>query len=83
MITKIRKLLESKEGQGLSEYMIIVALIAVAAIGVTIFLGDTLRTQVGNSAIDLAGGTSNAAAGSDAATADDARNLTNFWESDN
>lgn len=81
MISKIRMALERKEGQGLSEYMIIVALIAVAAIGITIFLGDTLRTQVSNAAIDLGGGAGQTGAGTDPASAASSRDLANFWES--
>lgn len=34
-------------GQGMTEYIIIVALIAVAAIGTTTLFGKTVRTQVG------------------------------------
>lgn len=82
MITKIRKLLENKEGQGLSEYMIIVALIAVACIGITIFLGDVLRDQVSNAGADLAGGSSQVAANDDAGTADESFKLSNFWTSE-
>ncbi len=37
-------------GQGMTEYIIIVALIAIAAIAAYGFFGDTLRSQVGGMA---------------------------------
>ena len=35
-----------RRGQGMTEYIIIVALIAVAAIGVYQFFGQTIRSQM-------------------------------------
>jgi Flp pilus assembly pilin Flp len=43
-------------GQGMTEYIIIVALIAVAAITVYNLFGDTVRGQVGDMAAELGGG---------------------------
>lgn len=40
-------------GQGMTEYIIIVALIAIAAIAAYGFFGDTLRSQVGGMASEL------------------------------
>lgn len=42
-------------GQGMTEYIIIVALIAVAAIGIYSMFGQTLREQMGGMAQDLSG----------------------------
>ena len=42
-------------GQGMTEYIIIVALIAVAAIGVYRLFGDTVRNQTAGMAMELAG----------------------------
>lgn len=42
-------------GQGMTEYIIIVALIAIAAIAAYGFFGDTLRGQVGGMAQELSG----------------------------
>ncbi len=42
-------------GQGMTEYIIIVALIAIAAITVYTFFGKTLRGQVGGLAEELSG----------------------------
>lgn len=42
-------------GQGMTEYIIIVALIAIAAIAAYSFFGDTLRNQVGGMATELSG----------------------------
>jgi type IV pilus assembly protein PilA len=49
-------------GQGMTEYIIIVALIAIAAIAAYSFFGDTVRLQVGNMAAELGGGEGDAAA---------------------
>lgn len=43
-------------GQGMTEYIIIVALIAIAAIAAYGFFGETLRSQVGGMATELSGG---------------------------
>ena len=43
-------------GQGMTEYIIIVALIAVSAISVYNLFGKTVRTQVGDLAAELGGG---------------------------
>ncbi len=42
-------------GQGMTEYIIIVALIAVAAIAVTQLFGTTVRTQMGAIAKEVGG----------------------------
>lgn len=42
-------------GQGMTEYIIIVALIAIAAIGVFKFFGETARNQMGGMAMELSG----------------------------
>lgn len=54
-------------GQGMTEYIIIVALIAIAAIAVYTVFGDVIRQQVGGMAAELAGGEGKSIA-SDAAT---------------
>ena len=50
-ISKFRR----SRGQGMTEYIIIVALIAIAAIAVYSFFGDTLRSQMGAMTQELAG----------------------------
>lgn len=45
-----------QRGQGMSEYIIIVALIAVGAIGVFTAFGGTIRSQVAGMAAELSGG---------------------------
>lgn len=44
-----------QSGQGMTEYIIVVALVAVAAIGVYSFLGQTLRSQTAGIALELSG----------------------------
>ncbi|MBI4829027.1 MAG: hypothetical protein HY804_09505 [Nitrospinae bacterium] len=49
------KLKGTRSGQGMTEYIIIVALIAIAAIAVFTFFGDVVRGQVGGMAAELGG----------------------------
>ena len=44
-----------QRGQGMTEYIIIVALIAVSAIGVYSFFGKTIRNQVAGLASEVSG----------------------------
>lgn len=44
-----------QSGQGMTEYIIIVALIAIAAITVFAFFGDVVRNQVAGMASELSG----------------------------
>ena len=57
-------------GQGMTEYIIIVALIAIAAIAAYSFFGSTLRSQVGGMAQELAGSDATAAQAQAKAKAD-------------
>jgi Flp pilus assembly pilin Flp len=50
-------------GQGMTEYIIIVALIAIAAIGVFSAFGTTVKSQVAAMAQELSGTSGSAAAG--------------------
>ncbi len=43
-------------GQGMTEYIIIIALIAIAAIGAFTFFGDGLKSTVGDVTTELTGG---------------------------
>jgi Flp pilus assembly pilin Flp len=50
-----------QRGQGMTEYIIIVALIAVAAIGVYQFFGQTIRNQTAGIALEVSGQTADTA----------------------
>lgn len=66
-----RKLNSKKiTGQGMSEYLIIVGLVAVAGIAVMGLMGNTVRNQFGGMAQEL-GGTSGTAAVTSAGAAGD------------
>jgi len=72
-------------GQGMTEYIIIVALIAIAAIAVTSLFGGTVRSQVAGMAQEMSGtsataqiGNAKAAAGKAAQTANDTKTSTNL-----
>lgn len=54
-MTKQTKSLRKNRGQGMTEYIIIVALIAIAAIGIITLFGDNIRRLFGMSADALAG----------------------------
>jgi Flp pilus assembly pilin Flp len=43
-------------GQGMTEYIIIVALIAIAGIGAFTFFSDGMKDQIGNVTAELTGG---------------------------
>jgi pilus assembly protein Flp/PilA len=49
------RILKRQRGQGMTEYIIIVALIAVAAIGVYSYFGRTVRDQTAGIAQEVAG----------------------------
>jgi type IV pilus assembly protein PilA len=80
-MTSMRK---KMRGQGMTEYIIIVALIAIGAIAVYTAFGDVLRGQTGRAAAALAGTTSTTAtqtvqeAGAAVDDVADARTLENF-----
>jgi pilus assembly protein Flp/PilA len=52
-----KNLMKRARGQGMTEYIIIVALIAIAAIGVITLFGDNIKALFGMSADALAGDT--------------------------
>jgi pilus assembly protein Flp/PilA len=60
MTKQTRKSMRKNRGQGMTEYIIIVALIAIAAIGVITLFGDNIRRLFGMSA-DALGGDDNIA----------------------
>jgi len=49
------KFLRNKRGQGMSEYLIILALVAIATIGAVIFFADNVKMQISNLAQEIAG----------------------------
>lgn len=55
MEDNIRKKINNKKGQGLTEYIIIVALIALAAIGVVQIFGKQIREQFHTMVAAMAG----------------------------
>lgn len=60
-----------QRGQGMTEYIVIVALVAVAAIGVYSMLGQTIRNQTAGLALEIAGQSSSGTAINAAKTAAD------------
>ena len=70
-------------GQGMTEYIIIVALIAIAAIGVYSYFGQTIKGQTSGMAAEMAGksaqtGQTAAAGASDKAAASVAKGASNL-----
>jgi pilus assembly protein Flp/PilA len=66
-----RKHLRKSRGQGMTEYIIIVALIAIAAIAVVMLFGDNIRKLFGASSAALAG---NSSVSNDGASSNDQLN---------
>ncbi len=64
----VSKKIRRQQGQGMTEYLIVVALIAISAIVVFSFFGQTMRNQVAGIAQELAGKDSSTSV-SNAATA--------------
>jgi len=55
MMTRMNSLIRNESGQGMTEYIIIVALIAIAAIAVITFFGQNLRALFAAAANSLGG----------------------------
>ena len=76
-------------GQGMTEYIVIVAMIAVAAIAVYQFFGQTVRSQTAGIAQELSGQSAAAAIGNSQTSANDAttegttRKGLNAYQNDN
>ena len=49
------RFLKNKKGQGMAEYIILLALVAIAAIGITELLGQTVRTKLAEITVGLQG----------------------------
>lgn len=64
-------------GQGMTEYIIIVALIAVAAIGVFSMFGKTITSQAAGLAQQMSGSKSNTAIENAQTSAKEAQNIAN------
>jgi Flp pilus assembly pilin Flp len=60
-------------GQGMTEYIIVVALVAVAAIGIYSLLGQTLRNQTAGLALEVSGQSSSTAVSKAQSSANDAQ----------
>ncbi len=76
-----------QRGQGMTEYLIVVALVAVAAIGVFSLFGQTLRSQAAGLAMEISGQSSGSAvsaaqgsAGSAQSAASQRKGLSNYGQ---
>ncbi|MCP3169927.1 hypothetical protein HUA74_03895 [Myxococcus sp. CA051A] len=72
--------LRKARGQGMTEYIIIVALIAIAAIGVVTLFGDNIRKLFGASAAALAGNSNVANDGQSSNVALNKKTMKSFGE---
>jgi len=75
---KKKNLAKKTRGQGMTEYIIIVALIAIAAIGVVTLFGDNIRALFGVSADALSGVTGTDNRGKASSGKLEKKKLTNF-----
>ena len=74
----MRKLMKKQDGQGMTEYIIIVALIAIAAIGVVTVFGDNIRKLFGASVDALANKATANTGAQGAGVRSQHRNITDF-----
>ena len=72
MMKKMQNLVRSQQGQGMTEYIIIVALIAIAAIAVITVFSQNIRSLFAASANELAGNEQNNATSAGGITATNA-----------
>ena len=64
-------------GQGMTEYIIVVAVVAVAAIGIYSLLGQTIRNQTAGIAQEIAGNDGGSAMAAASSSANSARSQAN------
>ena len=57
VMQRINRLIHGKKGQGMTEYIIIVALIAIAAIGIYALFGEQIRSVIASIGGQLSGDT--------------------------
>jgi type IV pilus assembly protein PilA len=74
------KTIRFQRGQGMTEYIIIVALMAIAAIATYQFFGQSVRNQTAAIAQEIAGGNGNAANTAAQNTAENAATAANTHE---
>ena len=79
-MNRMNTLIRNEEGQGMTEYIIIVALIAIAAIGIITIFGQNIRALFSASAAALAGETDKNTADKGAVTTEkvNKKGLNNF-----
>lgn len=65
------------KGQGMTEYIVVVAVVAVAAIGVYSMLGQTIRNQTAGIAQEISGNDAGAALNAATTSANSARTMAN------
>jgi len=76
----MRKLMKSETGQGMTEYIIIVALIAISCIAVVTIFGDNIRKIFGASVNALANSATASTGAASAQNSSTHRNIVNFAE---
>ena len=72
-----RRSLSPPLGQGMTEYIIVVAVVAVAAIGIYSLLGQTIRNQTAGIAQEIAGNDGGSAMAAASSSANSARSQAN------
>lgn len=69
-------------GQGMTEYIIIIALIAIAGIGAFTFFGDGLKTTISDVTNELTGGDTAVRTGGDIDAGQLGRDMSDFTTTD-
>lgn len=74
------RFLRNRKGQGMSEYLIILALVAIATIGAVIFFADNVKNQIANVTNEIAGNDATPAVEGDETTARQSRGMSDYTE---
>ena len=77
------RLLRNRRGQGMSEYLIILALVAIATIGAVIFFADNVKNQIANVAEEIAGTDATPAVTGDETNARQSRGMADYTDAAN
>ncbi len=79
--SKSMKLFRNRKGQGLTEYLLMLTLIAIGAIGAVMYFSESVREQLANVSEELHGVVATQATEGSAVEATTQYNMSNYFDS--